>query len=231
MLFRSFRKAERTAARSALSDEEKRKMLGWVTGIRASSGKRIRISAEKSGDVRIEKSVIFGENGEKLPFVQLIPGAWDGKRVCMILGEDGKAVLERPDTAEMLAGGVMVVSGDVFLTGEFAGAVQNIAGSDYDNRYFTTFNYTTDALRTQDAALLIRTAESLGGELTVRAEGCAARWAACALALCGGVTSAKLDRAALENVDYFREFFLPGICAAGGLEECLALAKCPVEGL
>ncbi len=228
----AWKKAERTAALATLSDDEKRKMLGWVTGIHADSGKRIRISTEKAGDIRIEKSVISGEKGEKLPFVQLIPDAWDGKRVCLILGEGGKTVLDRADVKKMLADGVMVVSGDVFLTGEFAGTSRNIAGSDYDNRYFTTFHYTTNALRVQDTALLIRTAGTFGEELTVQAEGRAARWAVCALALCDGVTAAKLDRAALaEDTDYFREFFLPGICAAGGFAECLALAKCPVEGL
>ncbi len=228
----AYKKAERAAALASMSDEEKRKILGWVTGVRADSGKRIRISSEKTGNIRIEKSVIYGENGEKLPFVQLIPDSWDGRRVCLVLGEDGKNCLDSADVQKMLADGVMAVSGDVFLTGEFAGAVRNIAGSDSDNRYFTTFNYTDDAFRVQDAALLIRTAKTLGEELTVRAEGCAARWAVCALALCDGVTSAKLDRAALaEDTDYFRDFFIPGICAAGGFAGCLALAKCPVEGL
>lgn len=228
----AWKKAERTAALTTLSDEEKRKMLGWVTGIGTDSGKRIKISSEKTGDIRIEKSVIYGEKGEKLPFVQLIPDSWDGRRVCLILSENGKTVLEGADAQKLLADGVMVVSGDVFLTGEFAGTSRNIAGNDSDNRYFTTFNYTTNALRAQDAALLIRTAKTFGAELTVQAEGCAARWAVCALALCGGVTSARLDRAALaEDTDYFREFFLPGICAAGGFAEFLALAKCPVEEL
>lgn len=228
----AWKKAERTAALTTLSDEEKRKILAWVTGIGTDSGKRIKISSEKTGDIRIEKSVIYGEKGEKLPFVQLIPDSWDGRRVCLILSENGKTVLEGEDAQKLLADGVMVVSGDVFLTGEFAGTSRNIAGNDSDNRYFTTFNYTTNALRAQDAALLIRTAKTFGAELTVQAEGCAARWAVCALALCGGVTSARLDRAALaDDTDYFREFFLPGICAAGGFAEFLALAKCPVEEL
>lgn len=226
----AWKKAERTAALPALSDEEKRKMLGWVTGVREDSGKRIRISSEKAGDIRLEKSVIYGEKGEKLPFVQLIPDSWDGRRVCLVLGADGKDVLDSEDVRKMLADGVMAVSGDVFLTGESAGADQKIGTGDYGNRYFTTFNYTADAFRVQDAALLLRIAGTFGEELTVRAEGCAARWAVCALALCEGVTSAKLERAALaENIDYFRDFFIPGICAAGGLTECLALAKCPVE--
>ena len=228
----AWKKAERTAAFASLSDEEKRKMLAWITGIREDSGKRIRISTEKTGNIRIEKSVIFGGKGEKLPLVQLIPDSWDGRRVCLILGQNGKTVLDGAETQSLLADGVMVVSGDVFLTGEFAGTSRNIVGSDSDNRYFTTFHYTTNAFRVQDTALLIRTAGTFGEELTVRAEGMAARWAVCALALCDGVTSAKLDRAALaEDTDYFREFFVPGICAAGGFAGCLALSKCPVEEL
>lgn len=227
----AFHKAERAAKIAALSGDEKRKMFGWITGIGSADYKRIPISAEENGDVRIERSVLCGENGEKLPFVTLTPKNWDGRRVCLALSADGKDCLDRAEVRKMLDDGVTAVSGDLFLTGEFEGTVRNITGSDYDNRYFTTFNYTVDALRAQDAALLIHAAAEISGELTVWADGCAARAAACALALCDGVTSAQLEGAALAlegDEAYYRDFFLPGICAVGGLTGCLDLAKCAV---
>ena len=210
----AYRKAERTAAVAALSDEDKRKMLAWVTGIGETAYKNIAISSDEDNadGIRIERSVLYGGNGEKLPFVKLTPANPDGGRICLALSADGKDGLDRAEIRAMLDDGVTVVSGDLFLTGESGGCVRNIEGSDTDNRYFTTFNYTTDALRAQDAAMLIRAA-------------------ACALALCGGVTAASLESAALAlegDAAYYREFFLPGICAAGGLPGCLALAKCEI---
>ena len=229
----AYRKAERTAAIAALSDEDKRKMLAWVTGIGETAYKKIAISSDEDNadGIRIERSVLYGGNGEKLPFVKLTPANADGGRICLALSADGKDGLDRAEIRAMLDDGVTVVSGDLFLTGESGGCVRNIEGSDTENRYFTTFNYTTDALRAQDAAMLIRAAADLGGELTVWADGCAARAAACALALCGVVTAASLESAALAlegDAAYYREFFLPGICAAGGLPGCLALAKCEI---
>ncbi len=228
----AFRKAERAAKIAALPDDEKRRMLGWITGIGTTGYKLIPISGEENGDVTIDRSVIFGKNGEKLPFVKLTPKNWDSRRVCLALGSGGKDCLDNAAVQKMLDDGVTVVSGDLFMTGEFEGTVRTIAGSDGDNRYFTTFNYTTDALRSQDAALLIEAAAEIGGELTVWADGCAARAAACALALCGGVKSAQLEGAALAlegDEAYYSDFFIPGICTVGGLPGCIALAKCVVE--
>ncbi|MBQ8640694.1 MAG: acetylxylan esterase [Clostridia bacterium] len=225
-------KAERTARTAALSDNEKRKMLAWITGIRKNRYRMIPISAEEKDGVTISRCVLFGDRGEKLPFVKLTPAGWDGKRVCLALGAEGKACLDRKEIRQMLSDGTAVVSGDLFMTGEFAGCRIHIEGSESDNRYFTTFHYTTDAFRVQDAALLIDAAAVPGGELTLWANGCAARAAACALPLCGQVKHARLERAALElcgDEAYYSEFFIPGICTIGGLEGCLALAPCTVE--
>lgn len=230
--FFAFHKAERHGKIAELSDEEKRKMLTWITGIRPNEYRRIAISEEKIDGMTIEKYVIFGENGEKIPFVRLIPEKWDGKRVCLALGERGKACLEYEEIQKMLLDGIAVVSGDLFMTGEFEGCTINMEGNEVDNRYFATFNYTTDALRVQDASLLIRAALDFGGELEVWADGCAARAAVCALALCDSVKSAKLEGAALElegDEAYYKEFFIPGICAFGGLKSCLELIQCKVE--
>lgn len=228
----AFRKAERTAKTADLSDVEKRKMLGWITGIREDRSKYIRISADETEDETVERGILFGNHGEKLPLVRIIPENWDGKRVCLMLGADGKDCLANAEASAMRKAGIAVVAGDLFLTGEFAGCTRVIDGNETDNRYFTTFNYTDDALRTQDAARMLRYAAEIGEELTVWADGRAARAAACALALCGGVKSAKLEGSALDlsaDDEYYREFFIPGICNVGGIAGCLALSMCEVE--
>ena len=231
-------KAELTARIAALPAEERRKMLAWVTGIRENHYHQIQISQETAEGVTVSRSVIFGENGEKLPVVTLTPDGSDGKRVCLALGESGKDCLDHPHVRAMLAEGITVVSGDLFLTGESAECKQEMSPADVSSpyyagdRYHTTFHYTVDALRAQDASLLLEVAVDMGGEVTLWAEGCAARAAACALALRGGSLSAKLEASALALPDeqaYHRDCFIPGICAMGGLEGCLALATCPIE--
>ncbi len=227
----AFHKAERTARVAELSDDEKRRMLRWVTGIRCSGYNYIPISSEKAEDTLVEKGVLAGCHGRKLPMVKITPANWDGKRICLALGNDGKNCLDAEAVQNMLCEGYKVVSGDLFLTGEFEGAVQNTAGSESDNRYLTTFHYTNEACRTQDAALFVKAAADLGGELTLWADGCAARASACAIALCEGVKEAHLEASALAlegDEAYYNTFFLPGICTVGGLDACLQLAKCPV---
>ena len=227
----AFHKAERTACVSAASDVDKRKMLAWVTGISANKAVYLPISAEVTDEGKLEKAVICGEKGEKLPFVSITPANWDGKRICLALSGNGKDCLDVPAVRKMLADGIRIVSGDLFRTGEWEDAPLRIAGSENDNRYTTTFHYTPDALRAQDAALLLQTAGEIGSELTVWAEGTGARAAACAIALCDGVKEAALEAAALAiNGDeaYYNEYFIPGICTVGGLKTILTLAKCPV---
>jgi len=222
--FFAFHKAERTAKVSALPADEKRRMLRWCTGIREGNFHLVPISSGRNGSVCIEKSVLCGAHGERLPIVKLIPEDWDGERVVLALGGDGKDCLGSAFIQQKLREGCAVVSGDLFLTGEFGQSARTVSGSDYDNRYFTTFHYTDDALRAQDAALLIRAARALGSELTLWAEGLAARAAVCALALLDGVSSAHLEKDALNDA-----LIIPGIGILGGAEGCFRLAKCPVE--
>ena len=230
--FFAFHQNERRTRIAELSDTEKRKMLGWITGIRDSEYRIVPISSVKADGITVEKCVIDGVNGEKLPCVKLIPEDWDGKRVCLAIGDSGKDCLERVELRNMLADGIALVSGDLFLTGESSGCTVNIQGSQSDNNYFTTFNYTTDGLRVLDAALLIRAAAGPGDELTLWADGCGARSAVCALALTDAVKSAVLESSALDldsDEDYNEHFRIPGICAIGGLKECLRLTQCAVE--
>jgi hypothetical protein len=132
----------------------------------------------------------------------------------------------------MLRDGVAVVSGDLFLTGEFGDIRPAILGTYNAERYFTTFHYTTAAHQTQDVALLWRLTASMGEEATLWAEGAAARAAACALPLLTEVKAAALEAQALElstDRDYMEEFFLPCFLPLGGLQGCLSMADCPVQ--
>ena len=230
-------KTELATRISVLPDDEKRTMLAWMTGIRPNIYHSIRISTETADGITAERSVVFGSNGEKIPFVKLTPEGGDGRRVCLALGDNGKDCLDDPVLRSMLVDGITVLSGDLFLTGESGECQRVVSEADIKSPYFTTnhlttFNDTPDALRTQDASLLIRVAADMGGELTVWANGRAARAVACALPLCDGIRAVKLEGAALAldgDEAYYRNCFIPGICALGGLEGCLALAKCEVE--
>ena len=133
---------------------------------------------------------------------------------------------------KLLSDGIALVSGDLYQSGESADCAQVDFVNDSVNRYFSTFHNTADANRVQDAVRLIRYAASLGADVTVRAEGIAARAAACAIALYDGAVSALLENDALtlpcDDMAFYREFFIPGIRLLGGPRGCLALAMCPV---
>jgi hypothetical protein len=233
----SAHKVELAARIEALPPSEKRKMLSWVTGIRKGEFRTTTIAMEQRNGLTVEKFVVNGDRGEMLPAIKLIPAGWDGKRVCLALGGDGKDCLDTSALKAMLADGIALISGDLFLTGESRDAKQEVAETDirspyYTQNHLTTFNDTVDALRIQDVALLIRVAGRAAETLTVWASGQAARATACALPLCEGVTNACLEAAALSlkgDDAYYRDFFVPGICALGGLQGCLALANCAVD--
>ena len=67
------RKEERSTAVAALSDEEKRKMLAWITGVRPNRSRLIPLNEEEQDGITFTRCVIYGENGEKLPFIRLTP--------------------------------------------------------------------------------------------------------------------------------------------------------------
>ncbi len=217
--FAAFRK-ERMTAVAALSVSEKRKMLRWMTGI-GEKAKTADPNAEIRDGVRIEKSVAMAERGECIPFVRLIPENWDGARVCLVLGGEGKDVLDRPEVKNLLAGGTALVSGDLFETGEYGDAKMNT-----ESHYFTTFRYPSDACRASDVSLLWQVTRDTGSSCSLRAYGSAAIAAACALPFLEGAGKASLEEKAIREGDCF----IPGLSLLGGPEGCLALADCPVEG-
>ena len=225
-------KTELTARVASLPTAEKKKMLSWVTGING------RDYAVADGDiceadgVTVEKNILTSVRGEQIPWVRLTPKDWDGKRICLALSGMGKACVERGEIRAMLGDGVAVVSGDLFLTGEFGDVRPAVLGTYNAERYFTTFHYTTAAHQAQDVALLWRLTASMAEEATLWAEGTAARAAACALPLLEGLRKASLEKKALGLVtdrDYMEDFFLPCLLPLGGLAGCLEMAECAVE--
>ena len=218
-------KAERQGACAALPKEEKKRMLRWITGIRGEKAILADGQTCTVNGVTIEKSCVVSDKGQQIPFVRLTPPDWDGRRVCLALGGGGKKCLEDPRIEKILSEGSQVVSGDLFLTGEFDGAQVEIAGP-RGKQYYTTFHYTDDAFRVQDVALLWQIASSQGTEHFLWAEGSAARAAACALPLLEGVSSAALDGKTLADPSALS---IPGLILLGGPAGCLDLADCQVE--
>ena len=235
-----FRRERRERAAS-LSADEKRRMLAWAAGIGNAPSLTADGTAEKRGDgVTVEKTVVMSERGEQIPFVRLIPENWDGRRVWLVLGGEGKDRALEERARELLEGGAAVVSGDLFLTGEYADAKVTVTGGSQGEKFFTTFHDTPAACRAQDVRLLWlaakRTgcgcAEGTGPEVSLLAEGDAALAAACALPFLEGTALAELDGKALDLKDeaaYMEKCFIPGILALGGLETCISLAPCKVE--
>ena len=213
-----------------LNREEKRRMLAWVTGVKDFALFTADPTVIRLDGLTLEHDVAITHGGVQLPFIRLIPDGWDGKRVCLALGE-GKDCVDKPCIRQLLHDGVAVLSGDLFLLGEITpDRFKPIA--DYQGaRYFTTFHYSADGYRIQDVALLWKAAQQTAPECTLWAEGAAARAAACALPFLPGVKAAQLEAAALDlcsDADYMDRFFVPGIQLLGGIEGCLSLADCPV---
>ena len=207
-------------------------MLSWITGINGARAITADVLSESVDGITIEKSVITSIRGEQIPFIRLIPANWDGQRACLALGSDGKDCVDEPAIRQMLQEGICVISGDLFMTGEFEGVNKQPETGKGANAYFTTFHYTTNAYRTQDTALLWQVATRFAPECSIWACGSAARAAACAIPLLNGVKKAQLEGSALSlegDEAYFNEFFIPGIMLVGGIQGCLELADCNIE--
>ncbi|MBQ8577176.1 MAG: acetylxylan esterase [Clostridia bacterium] len=226
--FFSAHKAERERSISALSKEEKRKMLSWMADIGCMTTHVIPLSREKTEEYCTESFILTGENGETLPGIRLTPANWDGARVVLALGKDGTACLSDPEIRKLLTDGCTVIAGDVFGTGELS-VSRTVGGSAGDNRYFTAFNATDDMLRVSDTVRWIAYAGSCADAgadapiVSLWADGAPARAAACALALSRdtNVRDALLEDAALTAEE---DFFIPGLASLGGIEGCLAMA-------
>lgn len=223
-------KAELAKRTANLDASEKKKMLAWITGVRAWDYFTAEPSVFALGDVRMEHNVAIIPGGVQVPYIRLTPPNWDGRRACLALSGEGKACLNKPAIQQMLQDGVCVISGDLFLLGEVATRQRMPIGDTQGEHHYNCFHYTDDAYRVQDTALLWQITRDTAPECTLWAEGAAAR-AACALPLLSGVTAARLETAALQlsgDHDYLTCFNVSGIMLVGGIPGCMALAACEV---
>ena len=224
-------KKERAAAAKALSAEDKKKMLSWITGITGERGYLADGEILRQDKMTVQKSCIVSSRGQQIPYIRAVPDNWDGKSVCLLLSEAGKDCVFGGEGKALLEKGVSVISGDLFLTGESADCTVDIKGGEQGRTFFTTFHYSRDAQRVSDIALLWQQCTYAGRKLSLRAMGRAAAWAACALPLLQGVEEAVLDADGLllaSDTDYVSRLNIPGIMTVGGIQGCIGDAACQV---
>ena len=229
--FFSAHKKERIDSVNGLCADDKKKLLSWMLG----TGEGYTIadaSIEIKEGLTIRKNIINSKRGQQIPFVTVIPDNWDKKRVTLAVSGRGKECLEDDHISALLKDGVCVVSGDIFLTGEYGDAKVNIVGSENAKKYFTTFNYTCDQYRAQDIEFLWKEAKKLGEDCSLWAHGNAARNAAAVLPLLDDVKEAMLEKAPLKlssDCEYLEKFHVPSILSLGGIEGCLKLKDAKIK--
>jgi len=230
--FEAFKK-ERAASVSAMGKEEKLRLLKRITGFDTLRPVKTSDPTRLCADgLSIEKNVAMSGYGEQIPFMKLTPENWDGKRLCLAVSGEGKNCLEDARIRAMLKDGIAVIGADIFMTGEYENAKDNLYKGDQSINHFTTFNYTFCAFRIRDIMLMWSIALACAPECTLIAFTEAARAAACALPLLKNVKKAALqkDFLALEgDRDCFENFYVPGILLLGGMEGCMALSDCEIE--
>jgi dienelactone hydrolase len=155
-----------------------------------------------------------------------VPGIWlpeSQKSVTLIVHPDGAAAARESAAAKQaLAAGRSLLLIDAFQTGTA------VAPRDRSHRYFLTFNRSDDAHRVQDVVTALAFLKQSGAE-DVRLAGLekAAVWTVFAAAVAN--TDVKLDAplGAFRGTDddFIRDFFIPGIQRAGGLEAARLLTE------
>ena len=148
-----------------------------------------------------------------------VPGIWLPKSktsATLVVHPDGAAAARDSAAAKQaMAAGRSVLLIDAFQTGTA------VAPRDRSQRYFLTFNRSEDANRAQDIVTALAFLKQ-NGATDVRLSGVdkAAVWATFAAALAN--TDLKLDAplGAFQGADedFIRDFFVPGIQRAGGLQ-------------
>ena len=225
-------KQELAARTATLSKDEKRRMLAWITGVKEREIFLADPTVFALDGLTMEHNAVITHGGVQVPFIRLAPDGWDGKRLCLALSGEGKDCLDKPAVRRMLAEGIAVISGDLFMLGESAEGIKRPLTDPQGLRHYNAFHYTDDGYRIQDAALLWQVAKTYAGECSLWAEGAAARAAACALPFLKDVRTAQLEADALSlsgDEAYLAHFNVTGVMLVGGIEGALALADCPVE--
>lgn len=161
---------------------------------------------------------------EQRPRFEDLPVKWfDGRApAVLLLHPDGMAAAEKTDDFRQLrAAGRAMLLLDAFQTGGAA------APRDRSHRHFLTFNVSDDAGRVQDVAVAVT---ELAGRtrqpVELRAAGKARWWALFGAAIAG--VAVRFDAAQEEfgedEARLEREFFVPGLLHAGGVESALRAA-------
>lgn len=225
--FMEFHRKERARQVAGITREERLSMLRWVTGITERVPYTAQCVCTDYKNHQLEKGLLKDGNGVQIPYAKIIPPDWDGCKICVILDNRGKECLEDEQVQKLLDKGVALLSGDLFMTGEFGELTINRENRDV--KYYTTFHYTDDIYRVQDVSLLWQYARMLVGDngiSSIQAQSEAAFAVACALPLLDNVSEAVLDKVVLslkDEVDYIDKFFAPGLLCLGGIEGCLQL--------
>ncbi len=183
-----------------------------------------RAAARRMSAAEARERLRVAFSWERRPKLEELPSRWFGGRApaVLLLDPDGMAAAEKSEEFRALrAAGRAVLVMDVFQTGS-ATAPRNRS-----HRHFLTFNVSDDAGRVQDAAAAIEElARRTKQPVEVRASGRARWWALFAAAIAGA--PARFDAGAEEfdedEARLAREFFVPGLLHAGGVESALRAA-------
>lgn len=209
-------------------------------------GQWVPIGEKESGDHREVRGLLrHPSSGEEVPVIYLQPRRASGRAVVW-LDRGGKASLYqadgtlRPEVGRLVAAGVMVVSADLFLQGEFlaagksAGPARTVANPREFAGYTLGYNHSLFAQRVHDVLGLVRMirGDAEGGFPRSTAVDVAGfDEAGPIVAAARAVAGSAIDRIAVDTggfrfarlTDYRDPNFLPGGAKYGDLPGLLAL--------
>lgn len=171
------------------------------------------------------EKVEFEVSGERVVMTRpgegdRVPGLWAPRSktaATLVVHPDGAAAARKAVSEASRS----LLAVDAFQTGSA------VAPRNRDTRYFLTFNRTEDAHRVQDILTAVAFLKQQGAtDIRLVGIGKAAIWAtfAAALAKTPLTLDAPLGGFRGTDEDVLRDFFVPGIQRAGGLEAALSLA-------
>jgi dienelactone hydrolase len=195
----------------------------------------MRLAKEQSGDPRERLSYALAADWPARVLDQIdgdrillgrpgkgdrIPGIWlkGANPPALVVHPDGAEAARRtPEVARLLASGRAVLAIDAFQTGSA------VAPRDRSVSMFLTFNKSDDANRVQDILTALAWLNTPGASLI--GLGKAAVWCTFAAAVAPQPVDLQADLGAFagSDEDYIKEFFVPGIERAGGLQAARTL--------
>lgn len=152
-----------------------------------------------------------------------VPGVWrpgTGSPLLLVHSDGAAAARKSPEAEAALAKGRPVLLIDAFQTGT------SVAVRDRSPRYFLTFNKSDDANRVQDILTALSwLRKQTADKIELRGTGNAGLWCLFAAAAAGFDLTLNTDTAGFtgKDEDFLRQFFVPGIQRAGGLDAALRL--------